>query len=103
MFINSGCKFQDQGGIYIGDNVLIGHNVVMATINHDLNPYDRHNIYKPILIQDRVWIGSNVVVTQGVTIGEGAVIAAGAVVTKDVEPFTVVGGVPAQIIKKIEL
>lgn len=103
VFINSGCKFQDQGGIYIGDNVLIGHNVVLATINHDLNPYDRHNIYKPIHIQDRVWIGSNVVVTQGVTIGEGAVIAAGAVVTKDVEPFTVVGGIPAKFIKKIEL
>lgn len=103
VFINSGCRFQDQGGIFIGDHVLIGHNVVLATINHDLNPYDRHNIYKPIHIKDRVWIGSNVVVTQGVTIGEGAVIAAGAVVTKDVEPFTVVGGVPAKFIKKIEL
>ena len=103
VFINSGCHFQDQGGIYIGDNVLIGHNVVLATINHDLNPCDRHNIYKPIYIGDRVWIGSNVVVTQGVTIGEGAVIGAGAVVTKDVEPFTVVGGVPAKFIKKIEI
>ena len=102
VFINSGCHFQDQGGIYIGDNVLIGHNVVLATINHDLNPYDRHNIYKPIHICDRVWIGSNVVVTQGVTIGEGAVVAAGAVVTRDVEPFTVVGGIPAKFIKRIE-
>jgi len=103
VFINSGCNFQDQGGIYIGDYALIGHNVTLATINHDLNPYDRHNIYKPIHIGNRVWIGSNAVVTQGVTIGDGAVIAAGAVVTRDVEPNTVVGGVPAKIIRKIEI
>lgn len=103
VFINSGCHFQDQGGIYIGDHVLIGHNVVMATINHDLNPFDRHNIYKPIHIGNRVWIGSNVVITQGVTIGDGAVIAAGAVVTRDVQPNTVAGGVPARTIKPIEL
>ena len=100
VFINAGCKFQDQGGIFIGDNVLIGHNVVLATINHDLNPYDRHNIYQPIHIGDRAWIGSNAVITQGVTIGEGAVVAAGAVVTKDVPPLTVVGGVPAKVLKK---
>ena len=103
VFINAGCKFQDQGGIFIGDNVLIGHNVVLATINHDLNPYDRHNIYKPIHIGDRAWIGSNAVITQGVTIGEGAVVAAGAVVTKDVPPLTVVGGVPAKVLKKIDI
>jgi len=102
VFINSGCHFQDQGGIYIGDHVLIGHNVVLATINHDLNPYDRHNIYKPIYIGNRVWIGANVVVTQGVTIGDGAVIAAGAVVNRDVPPNTVVGGVPAKILKHID-
>lgn len=102
VFINSSCHFQDQGGIYIGDNVLIGHNVVLATVNHNMNPYDRHNIYKPIHIQDRVWIGSNVVITQGVTIGEGSVVAAGAVVTKDVPPNTVVGGIPAKVIKAIE-
>ena len=103
VFINSGCHFQDQGGIYIGDHVLIGHNVVLATINHDLNPFDRHSIYKPIHIGNRVWIGSNVVITQGVTIWDGAVIAAGAVVTRDVQPNTVAGGVPARTIKTIEL
>ena len=103
VFINSGCHFQDQGGIFIGDHVLIGHNVVLATINHDLNPFDRHNIYKPIHIGNRVWIGANVVITQGVHIGDGAVIAAGAVVTRDVAPNTVVGGVPAKKIKDIIL
>lgn len=102
VFINSGCHFQDQGGIYIGDYALIGHNVVLATINHDLDPFDRHNIYKPIRIGSRVWIGSNAVITQGVTVGDGAVIAAGAVVTKDVPPMHVVGGVPARILRKIE-
>lgn len=103
VFINSGCHFQDQGGIFIGDHALIGHNVVLATVNHDLNPFDRHNIYKPIRIGERVWIGSNAVITQGVTVGDGAVIAAGAVVTRDVPPYTVVGGVPAKVIKRIEI
>lgn len=101
VFLNSGCRFQDQGGIFIGDDVLIGHNVVLATINHNLDPFDRHNIYKPIHIGNRVWIGSNAVITHGVRIGDGAVIAAGAVVNRDVEPNTVVGGVPAKFIKHI--
>jgi len=103
VFVNSGCHFQDQGGIFIGDEVLIGHNVVLATVNHALDPFDRHNIYRPIHIGNRVWIGSNAVITQGVRIGDGAVVAAGAVVNRDVVPNTVVGGVPARLIRKIEL
>ena len=103
VFINSGCHFQDQGGVWIGDDVLIGHNVVFATINHDLEAKNnRKNHYKPITVKDHVWIGSNVTVLPGVTIGEWAVAAAGAVITKDVEPYTVVGGVPAKFIKRIE-
>ena len=98
VFINSGCHFQDQGGIYIGDDALIGHNVILATVDHDLDPYDRHNCYAPIRIGNRVWIGSGAIITKGVCIGDGAVIAAGAVVTRNV----VVGGVPAKLIKKIE-
>ena len=103
VFINDSCHFQDQGGIFIGDDVLIGHNVVLATIDHDLNPYDRHNHYASIHIGNRVWIGSGAIITKGVTIGEGAVIAAGAVVTNDVSENTVVGGVPAKVIRKIEV
>jgi aryl-alcohol dehydrogenase-like predicted oxidoreductase len=103
VFINSGCHFQDQGGIYIGDDVLIGHNVIFATIDHDLNPYDRHNHYAPIHVGNRVWIGSGAVITKGVCIGDGAVIAAGAVVTKDVDENTIVGGVPAKMIRRIEM
>lgn len=104
VFINSGCRFQDQGGIVIGDGVLIGHNVVLATINHDIDPNKRSMIHpSPILIGNNVWIGANATVLPGVTIGDGAIIAAGAVVYRDVSANTVVGGVPARLIKKIEL
>lgn len=101
VFINSGCRFQDHGGIVIGDGTLIGHNVVLATINHDLNPEKRSdNIFAPITIGKKVWIGASVTILPGVRIGDGAVIAAGAVVTKDVPENVVAGGVPARILKK---
>lgn len=103
VFINSGCRFQDQGGIKIGDGVLIGHNVVLATINHDIAPSKRSDMHlAPIVIGKNVWIGSNATVLPGVTIGDGAIIAAGAVVTKDIPENVIVGGVPAKIIKRIE-
>lgn len=102
VFINMGCKFQDQGGIFIGNGSLIGHNCVMATINHDPSPEKRGSMtFKPIRIGKNVWIGANVTITPGVTIGDGAIVAAGAVVTKDVAPRTIVGGVPAKFIKSI--
>jgi acetyltransferase-like isoleucine patch superfamily enzyme len=97
------CKMQDQGGIFIGNDVLIGHNVVFATLNHDENPEIRGALHpKPIHVGNKVWIGSNATILQGVTIGDGAIIAAGAVVNKDVPEKTVVGGVPAKIVKKIK-
>lgn len=100
VFINSGCCFQDQGGITVGDGALIGHHVVLATINHDFAPERRAaNHPAPIVIGENVWIGANVTVTPGVTIGDGAIIAAGAVVTKDVPPNVIAGGVPAKIIR----
>lgn len=103
VFINAGCRFQDQGGITIGDGTLIGHNCVMATLNHDPDPAHRGNIHPaPIVIGRNVWIGANVTIIGNTTIGDGAIIAAGAVVTKDVPPNTVVGGVPARIIKTID-
>jgi acetyltransferase-like isoleucine patch superfamily enzyme len=102
VFINSGCRFQDQGGITIGDDTLIGHNVVLVTLNHDLASDKRKDMLPaPIVIGGNVWIGANATVLPGVTVGDNAVIAAGAVVTKDVPPNTVVGGVPAKIIKNI--
>ena len=102
VFINAGCQFQDQGGIEIGEGCLIGHNVVLATLNHDLNPERRQIcIPAPIKIGKNVWIGSNSTVLAGVTIGDNSVVAAGAVVTKDVAANTIVGGVPAKFIKSI--
>ncbi len=103
VFINSGCKMQDQGGIYIGNDVLIGHNACLLTLNHDLNPDKRADMHpEPVVIEDKVWLGSNVTVLPGVRIGKGAVVAAGAVVTKDVGANTIVAGVPARLIKTIE-
>lgn len=102
VFINAGCHFQDQGGITIGDNTMIGHNVVLTTLNHDFSSENRRDMHPaPIKIGRDVWIGSSVTITPGVTIGDGAIIAAGAVVTKDVPPNVVVGGVPAKTIKQI--
>lgn len=97
VFINSGCRFQDQGGIRIGDDCLIGHNVVIATLNHDLDPTRRADITpSPVTIGRNVWVGSNATILPGVQIGDNAVIAAASVVTKDVPANTVVVGSPAR-------
>ena len=102
VFINSGCRFQDHGGITIDDGAQIGHNVVIATLNHNFIPEKRRNMFaKPVHIGKNVWIGSNSTVLPGITIGENAVVGAGSVVTKDVPPMTVVAGNPARIIKEI--
>ena len=104
VFINAGCKFQDQGGIYIGDGTFIGHNVILATLNHDLNPKSRGDMWpKPIHLGKKVWIGSGAIVLPGVTIGDNSVIAAGSVVSKDVPENSVYGGNPAKLIKNIDL
>ncbi len=102
VFINSGCHFQSQGGIWIGDGTLIGHDVVLATLNHAMAPARRAEcLPEPIHIGKNVWIGSKAVVLPGVTIGDAAVIAAGAVVAQDVSPCTVAAGVPARPIREI--
>ena len=102
VFINSGCCFQDQGGIELGDGCLIGHQVVIATLNHDLDPRKRGGMVPaPVRLGKNVWVGAHATILAGVTIGDNAVVAAGAVVTGDVPPDTVVGGVPARVIKKI--
>lgn len=102
VFINAGCKFQDQGGIYIGDGALIGHNTVLATLNHGILPEERHDLIpKPIRIGKNVWIGSNSTILPGVSIGDNAVIGAGSVVTKDIPENMIAVGSPARVIKSI--
>jgi acetyltransferase-like isoleucine patch superfamily enzyme len=102
IFINSGCKFQDQGGVVIGDDCLIGHNVVIATLNHDLAPSRRADMHPaPVVIGRNVWIGSNATILPGVTIGDDAVVAAAAVVTKDVPEKSVVVGSPARVVRSL--
>lgn len=102
VFINSGCRFQDQGGIWLGDGALIGHNVVIATLDHDLDPASRQVMHpKPVVIGNDVWIGAGAIIVPGVRIGDGAVVGAGSVVTRDVEPRNVVVGSPARVIKRI--
>jgi acetyltransferase-like isoleucine patch superfamily enzyme len=97
VFLNAGCRFQDQGGITIGDGCLIGHGAMLATLNHDRDPEKRADLHlAPIRIGRNVWLGANVTVLPGVTIGDGAIVAAGAVVTKDVESGDIVAGVPAK-------
>lgn len=102
VFINSCCCFQDQGGIYIGDGALIGHRVVIATLNHGLPPNERHSI-KParVSLGKNVWLGAGAIILPGVEIGDNAVVAAGAVVNKSVPAGAVAGGVPAKFIKSV--
>lgn len=103
VFLNSGCRFQDQGGIDIGDRALIGHNAVITTLNHELAPARRADMRPaPVRIGRDVWLGANVTVLPGVTIGDGAVVGAGSVVTKDVAARTVVVGTPARRVRDIE-
>ena len=102
VFINAGCKFQDQGGIYIGDGSQIGHNTIIATLNHGLHPEERLNLFpSPVHIGRGVWIGSGSVILPGVTIGDNAVIGAGSVVTKDIPADMVAVGNPAKVIRSV--
>ena len=78
------------------------HNAVIATLNHNMDPARRANLLPaPVRIGDDAWLGANVTVLPGVTIGNGAVVAAGAVVSRDVEENTVVGGVPARLLRRL--
>lgn len=93
------CTLDARGGIEIGDEVVIASDSILITGSHDPEAPDFRAEFKPIVIGKRAWLGTRVTVLPGVTIHEGAVVAAGSVVTKDVPPYTIVGGVPAKEIK----
>ena len=100
VFINLGCRFQDTGGITIGDGTLIGHGSTLTTLNHAIDPARRADMRPaPVVIGRHVGLGAGVTVVPGVTIGDGAVVGAGSVVTKDVAADTIVAGVPARFIR----
>lgn len=102
-WIQQGCTFFDRGGITLGDDVFLAPKVNLITINHDPAPDNRSATYgRPIVIEDKAWIGINATILPGVTVGYGSIVGAGSVVTHDVPPLTIVAGNPARIIKKIE-
>lgn len=102
VFINFGCTFLDLGGITIEDNVMLAPGVKLLSESHPLSPENRHSLVpSPIHIKKNAWISVNATILQGVTVGENSVVAAGAVVTKDVPANTLVGGIPAKVLKHL--
>lgn len=102
-FIQQCCTFFGRGGITLGQDVLVGPKVNIITINHDPRPEHRSATYaRPVVIEDKVWIGINATILPGVRIGYGAIIGANSVVCKDVPPLTVVAGNPARVIKELK-
>ena len=97
--INFGCYLDNRRGIYIGKNVGIAHDTKIYTLGHDLDNSEFKTKGASVCIEDNVFIFSNSMIMPGVKIGEGAVVLAGSVVTKDIEPYTIIGGNPARKIK----
>lgn len=117
-YIGEGARLWSSGSLYIGDRVLISHNVnIFDSLTHPLAAQQRHAQFKaivqsghpssidlgeqPVRIGDDAWIGANACVLRGVSIGKGAIVGAGAVVTRDVLPYTIVAGNPARIIREL--
>lgn len=102
VYINHACSMLALGTITIEDDVLIGPKANLLSEGHPLDPNNRKAmIVKPIVIKRNAWIGAGATILPGVTVGENAVVAAGAMVNKDVPANTVVGGIPAKVIKEI--
>ena len=98
--IGDTCFPDGRSGLSIGDSVNLGSHVRIYTREHDVDSPSFAETGAPVRIADHAWVASHSIILPGVTIGQGAVVAAGAVVTKDVEPFTIVGGNPARPIRR---
>jgi maltose O-acetyltransferase len=96
--VNRDCLLDTRGGLSIGAQVSISPEVAILTADHDCDVPGFPMRCRPVVIEDHVWIGMRAIILPGVRIGRGAVVAVGAVVTRDVEPLTVVAGVPARVI-----
>lgn len=94
--INQGCFIDSRGTISMGNYISISHYVRLCSGGHDLSSPTFEGEHAPIIINDYCWIGIGATILKGVTLGEGCVVAAGSVVTKDVEPYSIVGGIPAK-------
>ena len=101
-YINFNCNFVDDGKITIGNKVMFGPNVTIATVGHPLNPNYREYMYTdPVVIKDNCWIGASVTILPGVTIGENTVIGAGSVVTTDIPANSLAVGNPCRVLREI--
>ena len=100
VYVNANCLMMSAGTITLEDEVMIAANVQLISNNHDL--YERQIITcRPVVLKKGAWVGAGATVLPGVTVGEYAVVGAGAVVTKDVAPWTIVGGNPARVLRVI--
>lgn len=102
-FVNQRCTISPN--TYIGDNVCIGHSVLLITDSHKIGSFEKRAgeaYYPPIHIENGCWIGAHSTVLGGVTIGKGCIIAAGSVVNKDCDPNSLYAGVPARLIRKLD-
>lgn len=102
--VGIGCHFSLNAPVTVGDDVVFGHYVRIITDTHELGPSIRRcgeRIPLPVVVEDGVWLASNVVLLPGVTIGRGSVVASGAVVSRDVPPNCIVGGVPARVLRTL--
>ena len=103
IYINHACSMLTLGRITIEDDVLIGPKVNLITEGHPIDRDNRKALeVKPVVIKRNAWLGAGVTILPGVTVGENSIVAAGAVVNRDVPANTVVGGIPAKIIKTID-
>lgn len=98
VFINRNCTIVAQNSIVLEEGVTIGPNCCIFDHDHDM-AHRGNFICSPVVIKRNVWIGAGVTILKGVTIGEGSIVAAGAVVNKSVPPYSVIGGVPAKVLK----